>query len=359
MTEGGPVSAEADQLYDAVGLGALNVDRVFRVRKIDRRSDDERVATDLTRTPGGSAANTIFALSRLGLRTTCIGAIGVDSGGAMLKDNLSHGGVDVQHILEKRGSTTGEAICIADQQSNRDITIWPGANGQLKPGDISRLSSKIRPRLFHFTSFVDDSQLQGQIEMARSLDSETILSFSPGTLYAKRPFGDIEELAKRCHVLFANSSELGLLMGSTLDYVTAARLFLDKSDRCKTVVVTLGSGDRASKKGGETRQSLFQLAAAPMGDGQRQSCVVVQRDRVISVRYANFTRAADPTGAGDALAAGFLFGLLSNEPLERCALLGHSVAQFSVAGIGARSHLPTHSEMLSAVDSNLAEAVEI
>src|ERR1700722_9672829 len=116
-------STADDNLYDAVGLGALNVDQVFRVKAIEHDVDGERVASDLTYTAGGSAANTIYALARLGLRTTCIGAVGSDSGGSMLRENLAHAGVDVQHIIEIRGTSTGEAICIADQQSNRDITI--------------------------------------------------------------------------------------------------------------------------------------------------------------------------------------------------------------------------------------------
>ena len=54
----------------------------------------------------------------------------------------------------------------------------------------------------------------------------------------------------------------------------------------------------------------------------------------------------DTTGAGDAFATGFLYGLPNGKGLEECGRLGDIVAQFSIAKIGARQGLPTLDELV-------------
>jgi ribokinase len=53
----------------------------------------------------------------------------------------------------------------------------------------------------------------------------------------------------------------------------------------------------------------------------------------------------DTTGAGDAFAAGFLYGLLKKKNLEICGRLGDIVAQFSIKKVGARAGLPTLAQL--------------
>ena len=50
-----------------VGLGALNMDYLYRVERI--LADGETVVKDLTVAPGGSAANTAYGLAKLGVKT--------------------------------------------------------------------------------------------------------------------------------------------------------------------------------------------------------------------------------------------------------------------------------------------------
>jgi ribokinase len=53
----------------------------------------------------------------------------------------------------------------------------------------------------------------------------------------------------------------------------------------------------------------------------------------------------DTTGAGDAFASGFLYGLVKGKGLEECGRLGNITAQFSITEIGAREGLPTVDEL--------------
>jgi len=60
--------------FDVIGLGAMNMDNIFLVPEI--AADNEVTARLAGKFPGGSAANTIYALGRLGLKTGFIGAVG-------------------------------------------------------------------------------------------------------------------------------------------------------------------------------------------------------------------------------------------------------------------------------------------
>jgi len=53
--------------FDVVGFGALNVDKLFKVNKI-ASAEEESFVTGFEEACGGSAANTIVGLARLGCR---------------------------------------------------------------------------------------------------------------------------------------------------------------------------------------------------------------------------------------------------------------------------------------------------
>jgi sugar/nucleoside kinase (ribokinase family) len=53
----------------------------------------------------------------------------------------------------------------------------------------------------------------------------------------------------------------------------------------------------------------------------------------------------DTTGAGDAFHAGFLYGFLTGEDLESSLKLGNAIAAMKCSALGARTALPTKSEL--------------
>ena len=55
----------------------------------------------------------------------------------------------------------------------------------------------------------------------------------------------------------------------------------------------------------------------------------------------------DTTGAGDAFHGGFLYGLLTGEDLETSLKFGNAVAAIKCSALGARTALPTKSELAS------------
>ena len=85
---------------DVVGFGALNLDRLFQVNHI-ACEDEEGQIKNLHESCGGSAANTIIGLARLGLDTGFIGKISSDREGEILLVNLKNEDVDTRRNHKK------------------------------------------------------------------------------------------------------------------------------------------------------------------------------------------------------------------------------------------------------------------
>lgn len=294
-----------------MGCGALNLDRLFKVQRITK-GDEEVAIEDAQEEPGGSAANTIYALGKLNKKNGFIGSVGEDFEGKMVIDSLNSVGVDTSHIKIKPRVRTGLVIGIVDAIGERSLYITPGANSTLEfdEVDIDFISGS---DFFHITSFVDDSQLNVQKKIVDTLGENTKLSFSPGSLYAKKGYEALSSIIRKTHVLFLNEVEVKILTGYDV-YQEASEFLLDKG--CNIVIVTLGEN------------------GCYITDGSKPLHIDAVKCDVV-----------DTTGAGDAFCAGFLYGLSKGSELKQCGKIGNFVASRCISKIGARSGLPDIKEL--------------
>jgi len=96
---------------EVIGLGAMNTDHIYGVERI--LGDGETTAVEFRLSPGGSAANTIYALAKLGISTGFIGAVGDDGEGEMLVKDLESVGVDGSQIKAKKEAKTARCYVSA------------------------------------------------------------------------------------------------------------------------------------------------------------------------------------------------------------------------------------------------------
>jgi len=308
-------------LIEVVGLGALNMDHIYRVERIVE--DGEATVVESISSPGGSAANTVYGLARLGIKTGFAGVIGKDDDGKRLLRDFTEVGVDTSQVRVKSGNRTGSVLCLSDTEGKRSLYVLPGANNllaldDLNPGYINQA------RMLHISSFADDRQFMVLLELVDRLELAVRLSFSPGTLYAAKGLKALSPVLARTHVLFLNRSEIQQLTGQE-DVTIATENCLKYG--CQIVVVTLGQGTRWKT----TKATAF------IRDNMREYLIEPASKMAVP--------AADTTGAGDAFATGFLYGLLKSKGLEECGHLGDIVAQFSITKVGARQGLPTLKEL--------------
>jgi ribokinase len=301
-----------------VGVGALNIDHIYKVASI--LDDGEAVVESAESFPGGSAANTIYGLGKLGVGAGFGGIIGDDAEGRILLDDFKKAGVDTSRIKVKPKARTGQVICLSDGRGKRSLYVLPGANNSLTIKDID-LSYINGAEMLHLSSFADDRQFKLSLELVAKLDDSVKLSFAPGALYAVKRLKDLVPILRRTYILFINRDEIKQLTGE--DIIKGAAKCLEAG--CRGVAVTLGKGARIKNT----------TASGYIRDVKNEYIIEPQDDR----------ERMETTGAGDAFAAGFLYGVVNNKDLGECGRLGYITARFCITKIGARKGLPTLKEL--------------
>jgi ribokinase len=286
------------------------------VSKLIAGGGDEVHITAELGAPGGSGANTIFGLGKLGLNAGFIGAVGDDPEGKILLNSFQEAQVDITGIKQKSDYKTSIVHGFVDQNGERALYINPGANNSITRDDLD-LHYLSNSNLILLTSFVDDQQLELQKTIVNELlqNDETKIIFSPGALYSKRSYEELTEIIENCYLCLLNDDEIKNLTGKS--YEDGADQLIEQG--VKIVAVTLGKNGCYIADGNETYHE-------PILD--------LEEDKVI-----------DTTGAGDAFATGLIFGLLSKMPLGKCGKLGNYVAAECIQKMGARDGLPTKTEI--------------
>ena len=293
---------------EVVGFGALNVDKLYRVDRIAGPSEESFVER-YTESPGGSAANTIVGLARLGHRVGYIGKVGDDREGKYMLKCLRDEKVDTKGIVAGEGRS-GVAIGFVDRRGERTLYIDPGANDTLgfEEMDLDYISGV---EFLHLTSFVGDRPFEAQKRLLENL-SDIKVSFDPGGLYAQKGFAALRPILRRSYVVLPNEREVKLITGK--EYKEGAKALV--SEGISVVVVKRG------EKG------------CYVTDGREELLVEPFKVRVV-----------DTTGAGDAFCAGFLHGLLTGKDLYTCGKIANFVAGRKIEKTGAREGLPRITEL--------------
>lgn len=291
-------------LNSVIGFGALNLDKIYRVDKIPR-ADEEGFVKDLQLFPGGSAANTVVGLSRLGIKCAYIGKVGDDAEGKILLEDLEKERVDTNAVIKTKGRS-GTAIIFVDDLGNRAILVDPGVNDTIRYDEIS-LEFATRFSLIHLTSFICKNGFESFNSQKKIVKEFEFVSFDPGLPYAERGKGEMNDILKETTIFLPNRMEIEKMFGT--DYKTAA-------DEC----ISMG----------------VEIVAVKLG---KEGCWIKTRSKEMRIPARN-VKVVDTTGAGDAFNAGFLYGYLNGNDVETCGKLGNYVASLCIEHIGARTGLP-------------------
>jgi len=297
--------------FDVVGFGALNVDMLFKVNKI-ASAEEESFVTGFEEACGGSAANTMIGLARLGCKVGFIGKVAEDREGKMLLEDFRRESVDTNGIITAKHGRSGTAMGFVDEKGERALYVDPGVNDTIEFDEISK-EYAFQTRFLHLTSFVGEKSFQTQKRLVETLPKTIKVSLDIGELYARKGLNALEPIMSRTFVMMPNAKELQILTKKA-DYKRNAEVLLEKG--VKIVAVKLGS------KG------------CYVTDGKESSMVEAFKVKVV-----------DTTGAGDAFCAGFLYGLISGKNLHECGRLGNFVASRGIMKMGARDGLPRLSDL--------------
>jgi len=308
------------------GLGNALVDALVRIpddevlQRLDLRRgtmhlvDDARWVTALREVealgvefaPGGSCANTIVTAAVLGAEADLHANVGPDRFGEIYVEGAASV-LGEHHVRRGDDGPTGKCLSlISEADAERTMLTDLGCAMELPLAALSRESLRAAS-IFHCTGYLFTGGPIGAVAdeaLAEAAAHDTRVSFDvadPWVIEAHR-----ERLApvvhEQAHVVFLNAEE-AKLWGGVDDPVAAAEAL---AQRVPVVALKLGS-----------KGSLV------LWDGQRHE---VQATRVAAL---------DTTGAGDAYAGGFLYGLDRGLAPPRCAEIASRIAALTVSQVGA------------------------
>ena len=299
-------------------IGFATWDNLIRLPRFPAVGTYEIVAEELA-APGGTSTNTAIALARLGAEVRIAAAIGADAEGEALRRALIAAGVDtsglVVRVAERTDRTT---ILVTDEPPDRTI-LWHRGT-LLRKGDRLDLATLLDQDVLvidianiPLRRWLLDLPAHSQ-PRARLLGSLAFLS--------QPHVPDAFELALRHDVVVGNAHDALRVTGTwnVADAETALRSRM-RGENLRVAVITMGAG------------------------GCR---VVTEEERLRVPAFA--VPVTDPTGAGDAFAAGVAYGMARRWDWERVARFANAVAGLAIGALGAQTGLPD----LAAVEALLA-----
>jgi ribokinase len=297
--------------FSAVGFGALNVDTLLKVDKI-AGAEEESFVHEIAEACGGSAANTMVGLARLGCKVGFVGKIADDHEGQLQVECFQKEGVDTDGIIHSPKGKSGVCLGFVDKKGQRALYINPGVNDNIEFREINA-PYVTDTQFLHLSSFVGEKSFRAQKKLMSLLPDNVKVTFDPGSLYAQKGISAIEPIIQNSFVMMPNTIELQLLTGETSIPEGAQKL------------IDMG----------------VQIVAVKMGD---KGCYVTNGEEKNTIQPYK-VNAVDTTGAGDAFDAGFLYGLIQNKSLTDCGKLGNFVGSRCVTRMGARDGLPKREEL--------------
>jgi len=324
--------------YDVYGIGNALVDKEFEVTEeflktnniekglmtlIDKEQQ-EQLLTNLInsfglkkRAGGGSAANSIVAISQFGGKTFYACKVADDETGDFYMKDLAKAGVKTKLDQIKGDGVTGKCMVMVTDDAERTMNTYLGITSDFSENDL-HLEDLVESKYLYIEGYLvtSDASRNAAIK-ARSVAKEnnvkTAFTFSDPAMvtYFKEGVNDI--ISEGVDVLFCNEEEAKIYTGE--NELDSAIESLQKI--AEKVIVTRGS------KG------------ARVITGHKQVDIEVSQ-----------VKAVDTNGAGDMFAGAFMYGLTQGFSDRDAGMLASEAAARIVATFGARLEKNVQLELL-------------
>lgn len=243
-------------------------------------------------TTGGSVANTMRAMANLGARGGYMGKIGHDDLGELFRHDFEKRGLNT-HLFYSDTSDTGRVMALVSRDSERTLATYLGAAAEMQASDFSVDMLKGYDYMYVEGYLVFNHLLiEAAVEVAHKAGLKIAFDLSSYNVVEANLDFLKNILVNYVDIIFANEEEARALTG--LEPEDALH---EIANYCELSVVKIGKEGSLIKHNGE-----------------------VTRVGVIPAK------ALDTTGAGDAYAAGFFYGLTNGYPMEQCGKIAALVS---------------------------------
>lgn len=281
-----------------------------------------RVPSTITRAPGGSAGNTLFALARMGTNAHFIGKTGNCADGEFYRNTFTHLGGNPRSF--KAGNIpNGHCLSLVTPDGQRTMRTDLGAAMTLDPDEISPADFE-GSHLAHIEGFLffNEALIRKVLICAKEAHCKISLDLASFEVVHAAGATLPELLEEYVDYVFANEQEAAAFTGIESDYSEMARQL---NQYCSVSAVKAGPGGSYITDGGP----------------------------VCHVPAITVGKVADTTGAGDLWAAGFLYGLSHHCDLETCGELGSLLGAAAVETLGAYLSEPVWNKLLPIISDKV------
>jgi sugar/nucleoside kinase (ribokinase family) len=267
--------------------------------------DGARKAGKLQTAAGGSAANTMYGISQLGGRAGFCGKIANDGLGAIYAEHMRQSSVVFKE--NKGQGMTGTCVVLISDDAQRTMLTCLGVSGEIHYEDIDEELLR-HSRYIYLEGYLFESEYAARtmlraVAVARKNGVRIALAASDALCIVRHQDLFLQIIQNDVDLLFANAREAQAL-SRTNNNEAALRVL---SGWCEGVAVT---------------------------DGEHGSMVSFNGE--VTKITPNRVSAVDTTGAGDAYAAGLLYGIISGRTIRESGMIASFFSAKVVAQIGPR-----------------------
>ena len=321
--------------YDVYGLGNALVDMEFEINDqflqdnkidkgvmtlVDENQQHELISQldvfDGNKASGGSAANTLIAISSMGGSSYYSCKVADDELGHFYLDDLKSAGVDCNMNGKHKGGITGKCLVMVTPDAERTMHTFLGVSSELSPYEVSEDAIK-NAGICYLEGYLttSDTGKAANIaarEIAQKNNIRTALTFSDPFVVEHFHEGFTETIGDGIDLLFCNEVEaLSYTKKDSIDEAIATiKTF------AKTFAITLGSN----------------------------GAVVFDGNTMIDIA-AHSVKAVDTNGAGDLFAGAFMYGLARGMSHEEAGNLASKASSIIVSQFGPRLNLKQYQSL--------------
>ena len=292
-------------------VGSANTDMVVKSAKLPLPGETLLGGTFFMNA-GGKGANQAVAAARLGGNVTMVAKVGNDIFGKQTIEGLRKENINTDFFFVDEVAPSGTALIMVDDEGENSIVVAPGANANLLPADIEKITSITEAEIILMQLEIPMETIASVIKSAKANHQNVILNPAPAQKLD-------DELLESLFLITPNETEASLLTGMTVDDEAtasiAARIFLNKG--VQNVIITLGS------KG-----------------------VFFQNNKLSLKIDAPVIKAMDTTAAGDAFSGALAVAITEKMEWEKAIQFAVKAASISVTRLGAQSSLPYRNEIV-------------
>lgn len=296
--------------FDVAVMGSINLDVKVLVEQYPNYAETSS-AKSIEMLPGGKGSNQAVAIAKLGGNVAFVGAVGDDSAGKQMIDNLEKQNVDTTNIYRSTEEGTGTFVIMLDDKGENTMVGTLGANNTLKKEEVETVIESIDVPVLLLQMETSKESIDGALSKAKEKGMFIILDPAPANGY-------FEEALSYADCVTPNQQETekitGIKVTNKEEALEAAKIISEKG--AKSVIIKMGSNGNFIYKEGQT--------------------TFVEAHKV---------KAVDTVGAGDTFAGALALHYSKNENLVEAVKFANAAAAVKVSRLGGHEATPTIEEV--------------